>query len=167
MKVLDTYIKGDKEIIKYENGRTRVRTINEEKTRTQQQFKDQCDVNNIMSKYLKTGEIHHLARKAGVYADVSNITDYHGMLLQVQDAANAFMALPSSIRIRFNNDPQELLQFLQDPKNLEEGTKLGLFEPKKTETSEPQTNRDDSNNAKKSGEPKTKTKTAQSDDDPT
>jgi len=44
------------------------------------------------------------------------------------------------IRERFNNDPGKLLKFIDDPKNLEEGRKLGIFstpEIPKTQASEP------------------------------
>lgn len=112
------------------NGSVRIRTINNEPTLTQQQFKEQVDVNNIIAKYKKTGEITHLARKQGVFTDVSEITDYHDSLQKVMDAQSAFQKLPSHLRNRFENDPQNLLTFLQDPKNYDEGVKLGIFEEK-------------------------------------
>lgn len=108
--------------------RTRVQTINVEDSKTQQQFAAQCDVNNIIAKYKKTGELP-LARKQGVFADVASITDYHDSLNRVLDANAAFMRLPADLRTRFGNDPQQLLSFLQDPKNYDEGVKLGLYEP--------------------------------------
>jgi len=37
------------------NGRIKVQTINNQDTRTQQQFKDDVDVNNIIKKYKRTG----------------------------------------------------------------------------------------------------------------
>lgn len=110
--------------------RVRVSTVNNEESRTQQQFKDQCDVNLIVAKYKKTGEWLHLTRKQGIYADVSEITDYHEATQKVLNAQTAFAALPSHLRNRFQNDPAQLLAFLQDPKNYDEGVSLGLFEPK-------------------------------------
>lgn len=126
-----------------QNGRIRVQTINEEPTRTQQHYKDQCDVNNIIAKYKKTGVITHLARSQGVYADVSQITDYQTSLQKVMDAQNAFSTLPSELRLRFNNDPQQLLAFLQDPKNYDEGVTLGLYEQKTEPTPESITQNND------------------------
>lgn len=116
-----------KEIIIEENGRKRVQTINTEPSRTDQSWKDMCDVNLIVAKYKKTGEWFHLARKQGVYADVSEISDYNVSLQKVLNAQNAFNALPSELRNRFGNDPAKLLEFIQDPKNYDEGVKLGLF----------------------------------------
>ena len=38
---------------------------------TDQQFKDDCDVNFIVDKFTKTGHLTHLAKFQGMYADVS------------------------------------------------------------------------------------------------
>lgn len=112
--------------------RIRVRTINTEPSMTQQQFKEECDINNIMKKYGSDPvAFQALTRKGGVFADVTSITDYQSMLHQVSDAQEAFASLPATLRVRFQNDPGQLLSFLQDPKNYDEGVKLGLLEPKK------------------------------------
>lgn len=108
-------------------GRLRCRTQNKELTLTQQQFKDECDVNNIMRKYVTTGEFVHRTSKKGQYADFSHIKDYQEMLDTVRYAEEAFASLPAPVRSRFKNDPGELLSFIQDPKNRAEGEKLGLF----------------------------------------
>lgn len=109
-----------------------VETINELPSITQQQWKDQCDVNNIVAKYQDTGELTHVARQKGVYADISQIGDYHQSLQKVMDANSAFMTLPAEVRLRFANDPAQFIAFTADPdKNYDEGVKLGLFEPKK------------------------------------
>lgn len=138
-------------------GRVRVQTVNMEDSKTQQQFKDQCDVNKIVAKYKRdTGRwLHLMSPNGGRYADVSSIKDYHSMLLQLQDANSAFMALPALVRQRFQNDPGKLLQFMQDPKNYDEGVKLGIFEPKKQNV--PDANKNDLNEI--TNPPATKTKT--------
>lgn len=118
----------DKVMIKRADGSIMVATVNEEPSKTQQQFKDECDVNNIVKKYETTGEWLHLTKRQGVYADVSEIKDYHQSLDKVQRANDAFMSLPAEMRLRFKNDPGQLLEFLADPKNKEEGIKLGLYE---------------------------------------
>lgn len=110
--------------------RKRVQTINLEDSKTQQQFAAAHDVNNIISKYKKTGELP-LARKQGVFADVSTITDYHDSLNRVINANAAFMRLPADLRTRFGNDPAQLLAFLQDPNNNDEGVKLGIYDAPK------------------------------------
>lgn len=131
--------------------RVRVRTINTEETRTQQQFKDQCDVNNIIAKYKQTGSWPGDPNKKGVYADISGITDYQQSLQKVLDAQAAFQGLSSDLRTRFQNDPAQLLAFLQDPSNYDEGVKLGLFTPKHNDANEPQLNQNESNETKQPG----------------
>lgn len=108
------------------NGTLRIQTVNELPTLTQQQFKNECDVNHIMKKYEQTGQLFHLNRKAGVYADLSNITDYQSMLHTVMDAQEKFSSLPAEVRKKFDNDPSKLIQFLSDPKNTEQAVELGL-----------------------------------------
>lgn len=108
----------------------RIRTINEEPTKTQQQFQKDVDVNNIMKKYQRTREITHLNNRKGVYANISTAEGYFESLNKIETANQAFDQLPSHIRVRFHNNPAELLQFIHDPKNYDEGVKLGIFDPK-------------------------------------
>lgn len=139
------------------NGTLRVQSINNEPTLAQQQFKDECDINNIMKKYSTTGEFTHLTSKEGVYADFSQITDYRDMLDTVIYAQDAFNALPAEMRKRFDNDPGKLLEFIQDNKNYDEGVKLGLLNPRST--ANPIKN-DDSNNDPKHQKQKVKPDTS-------
>lgn len=120
-------------------GRIKVMTINNEPSKTQQQFKDECDINNIIKKFQNTGEFTHRAKNPGMYGDFSNITDYQGMLHTIQQAQDSFMTLPALTRKKFDNDPGELIKFLKDPSNTEEAIKLGLVEPKQQQTQQTQT----------------------------
>lgn len=136
-------------------GRRRVQTINDEPTRTQQQFAEECDINYIMQKYEKTGQFTTHFKTGGKYADFSNIQDYQDMLHTVQYAQDAFMTLPADTRSRFRNDPQQLLNFLHDTNNYDEGVKLGLLQP-----------RDNQNSGNQISEKKTKTKNAKNEAEP-
>lgn len=114
--------------INYDKKRIRVRTFNEDASLTQQQFKDDCDINLIIAKYEKTGQITHLRRSEGQYLDLSHISDYQTSLNKVMEANAMFDELPSDVRLRFGNDPQQFITFCQEhEKNYEEGVKLGLF----------------------------------------
>lgn len=95
-------------------------------SKTDQSQKEACDVNNIMSRYKKTGQITHLAKKQGVYADLTQISDLQSAIQQVQQAKTAFMTLPAELRAQLNNDPAKLVEFLQNPKNDELAIKYGL-----------------------------------------
>lgn len=96
-------------------------------SKTDQSFAHECDVNNIMLKLAKTGELTHRARSAGVYADVSGLKDLQGAFKAVETARTAFETLPSGLRKMIDNDPSKLADFLNDPKNEEFLVQQGVF----------------------------------------
>lgn len=102
-------------------------TRNTEPSKTDQSQKRECDVNNIVRKFTKTGQISHMAKRPGVYADVSDVPDLMGAISIVQQAQEAFDALPATLRKSLNNDPQNLKGWLQDPANTKEAVKYGLL----------------------------------------
>lgn len=107
-----------------------------DESRTQQQFKAECDINNILAKYRKTGLVTHLSKHQGHFGDFSTLSDYQTSLSKIMQANDSFSTLPSSIRSKFENDPGKLIDFLSDPKNNEEAYSLGLkIKPKETEPS--------------------------------
>lgn len=97
----------------------------------QQQFRDECDINQIMSRFEKTGVIEHLARYEGRYGDFIGYPDFQNAMEAVANATAMFMTLPSSIRERFNNDPEAFLQFAQDDDNIPELREMGLYPPER------------------------------------
>lgn len=101
----------------------------EEASLAQQQFKDECDINNILKQFNITGQLpaNTLSPK---YGDFTGISDYKTALDRVIAADEEFMNLPATIRARFNNDAAELIQFLDNEENRAEAEKLGLIEPK-------------------------------------
>lgn len=108
--------------------RRRVQVTFTEPTLTKQSFKDESDVNKIVAKYKKTGDPSLLMKRTShVYADVSDVPSYQDALEVVRQAEETFMALPSAVRSRFNNNPAELLDFISKKENIEEGIKLGLL----------------------------------------
>lgn len=95
---------------------------------TQQHFKDECDINSIVNRYVKTGVLEHQAAIEPHYADLSEIpTDLQSAYEAVYRAEAAFMDLPSDIRKSLNNDPSRLSQWLSDPSNRETAIKAGLI----------------------------------------
>lgn len=101
-------------------------SFDDEPSMTKQCFKEECDVNNILKSYVSTGEISHLARRPGGYGDVSAHLDYHDAMGVVMQAEEDFAALPAKVRARCQNDPYIFLEFINDPKNLDEMVQLGL-----------------------------------------
>lgn len=102
---------------------------------TKQSFKDECDVNNIVNRWLRSG-VAPASSQVAQFLDVSNVPDYHGALNIVRAAQGAFGALPSAVRDRFENDPALLLAFLDDEKNYDEALSLGLVAPREPSTGE-------------------------------
>ena len=102
---------------------------------TQQQFVEECDVNNILAKYKRTGLISHLARHSGNFGDFSSVDDYQTSLGKIMQAQQSFEMLPSELRSKFGNDPGRLIEFMSDEKNTEDCYKFGLkIRPEKKET---------------------------------
>lgn len=95
---------------------------------THQSFQDECDINKIMKRYQDTGMIEHVREISTNYGDFSNVDDYQTALNKVISAQESFDALPAEIRKRFKNDPAELIDFMNDPKNAQEAVQLGLLE---------------------------------------
>jgi len=118
-------------VTKRADGRKRVVTMPVGKTRTQDQFKKDCDVNEIVAKYRRTGSVTHVRNAAsGVYADLTelpmNLMEAQQVVLHAQQA---FETVPSAVRNRFGHDPNQLISFLADPANKDEAIKLGLVTP--------------------------------------
>lgn len=97
-----------------------------EPTRTQQQFKDECDLNVLMARYVKTGTLPQSTRSA-LYGDFSDVGDYQSAQDTILRAQQQFAALPSKVRDRFKNNPAEMLSFVANPANLDEAATLGLL----------------------------------------
>lgn len=104
-----------------------------EPTKTQQQFEEECNINNILKRYKQTGIVTHLAHELPVYGDFSDVPDYQTAFDIVVSAHDNFMRLPADLRKRFNNDPAQLLDFLKDESNYEEAVELGLLARKADE----------------------------------
>lgn len=94
-------------------------------SRTKQSFKAECDVNNILKNYNKTGQMPENFNP-GEYRDVDGI-DYQESMQMVASANSMFEELPSALRKRFRNDPAQLLSFVHDDANVAEAQKLGLL----------------------------------------
>lgn len=108
--------------------RKRVQTTFSKPSRTQQHLKNECDINSILEKYRKTGMISHVRKGSAQYGDFTQIKDFKQNLDMVRDAHLAFDQLPAVLRKRFQNDPTKLVEFLDNPQNLEEAQNLGLVQ---------------------------------------
>lgn len=94
---------------------------------TRQEFKGECDVNNIVARYKRDGFLAHMARSAPVFMDVSEIGDFRTAVEQVRAADAWFSQLPAAVRAKFNNSTAEFLDGASKMTR-EELRELGLAE---------------------------------------
>jgi len=95
-------------------------------SRTQQSFKSECDINNILRQFNVTGQLP-AGSVQPQYGDFSGITDYQSALNAVMAAQDSFLALPAKVRARFDNDPALFVEFASDEANKDEMKALGLL----------------------------------------
>lgn len=101
----------------------------QDESRTQQQFAEEADINTIVRRFGISG-IMPADFGMPQSADFSEtITDYHTALNLIRRADEDFMQLPGQLRERFQNDPQRLIDFIENPANLEEARELKLAKP--------------------------------------
>ena len=100
---------------------------------TQQQFRDESDINNIVDRFMKTG---HLPTPVTMpqYVDYEGVFDFQSAMNVVRQADENFMRMDAKVRARFHNSPQEFLEFFADSANFEEAVRLGLAVPKPKES---------------------------------
>lgn len=102
-----------------------------EPTLAQQQFAEESDINFIADRYGLSGEMPQVTNPPR-YGDFSGIFDYQTAHNAVIAANAKFMEFPAKLRARFNNDPQQLITFLENEDNRPEAEFLGLV-PKRTQ----------------------------------
>ena len=104
--------------------------VNKSASMTQAQFQDECDINKIMDRYMRTGCLSDpLNRmKPGTYGDFTEMGDYMENMNKIIQAREMFDALPAKVRERFGNNPGAMIDFVMDPANQKEAIDLGLLE---------------------------------------
>jgi hypothetical protein len=106
-------------------------TLHDVSPYTRQVFKDESDINTIMSRYVSTGEMPVLNTMYPEYLDVTGI-DFHEQMMYVAGAKSMFNELPSSIRTQFDNDPASFVAFCSDDRNRVALAEMGLLSPEAT-----------------------------------
>jgi hypothetical protein len=134
------------------NGKVRGLICDEGKTK--QKVGIEHDINKIVAKFKRTGEMPLLSFNNGVLSeegkiiDMTNIGDYQECQNRMAAAREMFDRYPAIIRRRFNNSIEEFVTFmgnLTTQEKIDEAVNLGIIEKVKP------VNMDDE---KKGGEPK-------------
>ena len=107
--------------------KTNIIDWSKEKTMTKRSHQKETDINNIMSKYQKTGVVTHLNHRQSQYNDFSPL-DFKTAMDIVTSSQEMFDELPSSIRNQCNNDPANFLDLVQNPEREAEAIEAGLIE---------------------------------------
>lgn len=97
-----------------------------DESRTTQEFVEESDINYIAEKFIRTGQLPQLLEMP-TYGDFQGTFDFQSSMNLITKAKQEFMSLPAKVRTRFSNDPQKLLEFINDPENFDEAVKLGFI----------------------------------------
>jgi len=117
------------------SAKERFYTVPVGESRAKQSMAVECNINNIMKRYQKTGALSHVNRRGADYGFATSL-DFAESMRVVVAGQELFDGLPSSIRSKFSNDPAAFLAFVQDEGNAEEMVELGLREKPSKATSE-------------------------------
>lgn len=95
-------------------------------SKTQQQFKEQCDINRIIRDYAR-GVVPIGSPREPLPADqFYPLTNFQEAQNKVRKGLEAFATVPSNIRAQFNNDPGAFIDFVSNPANLSKVAEMGL-----------------------------------------
>ena len=95
-----------------------------------QEFAEESDINTIVKQFGLTGQLPTDVR-IPMTSEFVETVDYHSAMNAVIAADAAFMQLPADVRLRFNHDPQQLMDFVANDANRDEARRLGLLVPEK------------------------------------
>lgn len=106
-----------KKIITRKDGSISVVTINNEPSRTIQDFKDEVDVNNIIDRFTKTGQLSHISQTPLVYKDSTELpADLQGSISFIKQVEEKYEQLSKKMKKQFKS-VQEFYSYVTDPNN--------------------------------------------------
>ncbi len=91
-----------------------------------QSMREECDVNKIVERYVKTGLIDHLADGIPQFVDVAELGDYRSVIEQVRAVELYFAGLPALVRRSFEDDARLFMDYLETNPSEEDLELLGL-----------------------------------------
>lgn len=100
---------------------------------TQQEFKESCDINNILAKFsvqaqaLGVEPSQLMPQDQGTYGDFSNLDDFQTAQNKIAFLNDQFSNLPSSVRRKFGDDLNNFISAVSDPNRIDELGELGVW----------------------------------------
>lgn len=107
-----------------------------EKSRTQQSFKDDADINILVRRFGLDGQLPSGVRLP-VYGDFTGVADFRTAHEAIEMAVDSFMQMPARVRARFENDAGKFMEFFNREENYKEARELGLLAPEPPAPVEP------------------------------
>jgi len=104
--------------------------------RTKQEFKDECDINNILAKFRRTGRITHIREHGARYGDAT-LTSYEEAMLTIAGANTLWEDLPSDLRNKFGGI-KKFLAWQEKASSAEIKQLFGEAPPSPAETEAPE-----------------------------
>lgn len=105
-------------------------------TKVKQGGSELYDINAIVARFIKTGQIP-LRAAPPVYGALKTPGSLQAALDLGIQVKEAFASLPSALRQEMRNDPRNLETWLRDPRNTDLAIQHGLLEPKPKPTPTP------------------------------
>lgn len=108
------------------------------KSQTQQHFRDESNINNIVDKHMRGpgrfgAPIGNPNPNRQPRFTVMPSMSYHEMMNTVTDMQFQFQSLSARTKGKFNNDVYQMLRWLENPNNRKEALEMGLVNPTEEE----------------------------------
>ena len=94
---------------------------------TEQSHLESTDINKIFHASKHSPELL-IPESPPTFGDFSNVADFTEMQNRVADAISGFEALPAETRAFFEHKPANLVEFMNDPANVQDAIDMGLIE---------------------------------------
>lgn len=100
---------------------------------TQQEFKESCDINNILAKFsvqaraLGVEPSQLMPQDQGTYGDFSQLDDFQTAQNKIAFLNDQFSSLPSDVRRKFGDNLNTFMSALSDPNRIDELGELGVW----------------------------------------
>lgn len=100
---------------------------------TQQEFKESCDINNILAKFsvqaqaLGVDPSLLMPQDQGTYGDFSNLDDFQTAQNKIAFLNDQFSNLPSDVRRKFGDDLNTFITAISDSSRVDELGELGVW----------------------------------------
>lgn len=100
---------------------------------TQQEFKESCDINNILAKFsvqaqaLGVEPSQLMPQDQGTYGDFSNLDDFQTAQNKIAFLNDQFSNLPSDVRRKFGDNLNNFIGAISDPNRIDELGELGVW----------------------------------------